>query len=783
MVKEITAWIREELYPALYDRIPEAFPEHSFRSYAYGWRSKTYLDGSPHKSRADKTKVLHRAPGYIFEEGGDRKSLVDYVMERDRIPFIDAVRKLAEVAGLPLPTGRMDQEDYRAYRERASVLEDANGYLVWCLQHAEGKDADNVRAYLQVERGYTMEEVEAMELGYLPSQDKLQAFLQEKGHTAEAIEEALHFGKDKRIGTSYKLTIPYRSGNTLRGFSFRTIGEEQPKYLNSSGLDRKGALFNLSPLKGEKDLVVVEGYLDALHATVKGIPNVVATASASLSREHLEDAIARGARKVTLSFDNDQAGEKATDAALELLHSFPQLKVYVVRWEDGEEDPDQVMRARGGPSFRGVVEQAVPAWEYQLGKLLDHYGKLEAQGELYPKDVDRLTEEALHIAVDLEPTDRDRFTSAFLHYVEGLGITKESLLGAQERLRYERDREDQRKALGGLVSSVNRVIDQDPTEAVERLEEGLQELRRKRGSTLLQPATYSGWLERMAVLPPALRTGYAGLDRVARIPQAAITLIAGRPRHGKTTTMLNLLLRMAGEYPKKKFLFFTYEEPSSHLLTKALNILVGENLMDRFHEYPEALTNYSFLRSYLRHGREDLEAVEKGKAQLREHLDSGRVQVLDGSHTVEDLRAILASLQAEEVGAVFLDYIQRMRTEKRTQDKRTEIAHISDQLLQAAKETGLPIVLGAQISRAASTTTEKRPALEHLKEAGNLEEDANLVLSVYNRSAEEETAEDGGSWGREVPLELKALKNRDGQPNGRAELLLDSWTGKVKDTL
>ena len=57
MVKEITAWIREELYPALYDRIPEAFPEHSFRSYAHGWRSKTYLDGSPHKSRADKTKV------------------------------------------------------------------------------------------------------------------------------------------------------------------------------------------------------------------------------------------------------------------------------------------------------------------------------------------------------------------------------------------------------------------------------------------------------------------------------------------------------------------------------------------------------------------------------------------------------------------------------------------------------------------------------------------------------------------------------------------------------
>jgi len=129
---------------------------------------------------------------------------------------------------------------------------------------------------------------------------------------------------------------------------------------------------------------------------------------------------------------------------------------------------------------------------------------------------------------------------------------------------------------------------------------------------------------------------------------------------------------------------------------------------------------------------------------------------------------------------VFLDYIQRMSTAKQTQDKRTEIAHISDQLLQIAKGTGLPLILGAQLNRAGASSTDKRPSLENLKEAGNLEEDANLVLSVYNESAEKEAA-DGGEWGREVTLELRALKNRDGAPNGKAELLLDSWTGKVKE--
>lgn len=169
MVKDITAWIREELYPVLFDRIPEALPEHSWTQDGRGWKSKTYLDGSPHKDRSDKTKVLKAQPGRIFEEGGDGKSLVDYVMERDRLPFIDAVKKLAAVAGLQLPSLDVkDQEAYRTAQQRTGLLEEATSYMAWSLQHATGKKADAVREYLQG-RGWTMAEVEAVGLGYLPA--------------------------------------------------------------------------------------------------------------------------------------------------------------------------------------------------------------------------------------------------------------------------------------------------------------------------------------------------------------------------------------------------------------------------------------------------------------------------------------------------------------------------------------------------------------------------------------------------------------------------------------
>jgi hypothetical protein len=70
-MSNITDWIKYELYPTLFESIDTALPEHEFKRYSGGWRSKTYLDGSAHKSRADKTVVSKKAPGWILENGGD----------------------------------------------------------------------------------------------------------------------------------------------------------------------------------------------------------------------------------------------------------------------------------------------------------------------------------------------------------------------------------------------------------------------------------------------------------------------------------------------------------------------------------------------------------------------------------------------------------------------------------------------------------------------------------------------------------------------------------------
>ncbi len=131
----LTEFIKYELYPALFQSIDRALPEHNFKPYSGGWRSKTYLDGSPHKQREDKTVITKKAPGCILEQGGETLSLVDYVMRRDRVEFIQAVKTLADVIGLQLPKGEFNQESYQRYKDQATLLEDCNSYFIYCLEN------------------------------------------------------------------------------------------------------------------------------------------------------------------------------------------------------------------------------------------------------------------------------------------------------------------------------------------------------------------------------------------------------------------------------------------------------------------------------------------------------------------------------------------------------------------------------------------------------------------------------------------------------------------------
>ena len=789
-MSNITDWIKTELYPTLYESIDTALPEHDFKKHGKGWRSKTYLDSSSHKNRVDKTIITKQAPGYILEQGGETLSLVDYIMRRDNLEFIPAVETLAKAVGLQLPIGDKDFTTYQRDKEQITLLESCNSYFTYCLENSKG--ADEVRAYLS-SRGYSDEDVKAMELGYIPDQDKLIKYLLSKEYSQTLIDEVVKLNIG--IGSTHKLTIPYRSGGSIKGFKFRTVGEATPKYLNSTGLDRLGGFFNLLGIKGDKDLVIVEGELDSLSATARGVENIVATGGSSISSDQVKDAIKRGAKSFSLCLDTEPGKEEETakrvTSAIEVILGEGVNRVYIVTLPDlggGKTDPDRLIKESGVEAFKDAIRGALPYYEYYLQELLNKYAKIEDEIGLQPKDIDRLLDEVIELSYKIpEPTDKDRFKKLFtsLEAIKELGITEESLSITVDRLTSSKVKEAQAKELKKVLSEATQLQDKgEIKKALEILDIKLKDTKLKGAIDLLPPPiNFNSLLDEIATLPPAYKTGYSSLDKFIGFTPGAITLIAGRPSHGKTTFMFNLLLEMSKLYKDESFYFFTYEEPVKNISVKLLNRLVATDLSQYYREIKDLSkpTNYEFLKSYIKARRTDIDFIEEGKKHLQELIDSQRIRLIDKNYSVEELYNLISYINKKErIGGVFIDYIQRMRTDRRTQDKRTEIAHISDQVLQIAKDTGLPLILGAQLNRNANS----KPTLENLKEAGNLEEDANTVLSIYNESREKDENSEGKAIKglREVDLEIKALKNREGEVNQTATLIFDKYTGVIKDS-
>jgi DNA primase len=261
----------------------------------------------------------------------------------------------------------------------------------------EAKDpkAKALQKYLTKERGYTAEDIEDMKLGCITSQEALRKYLKDKGYTNTDIEQIkLH----EAIGNTHTLTIPLREpGGKLRGISVRTISDAQPKYLYSTGLIKADLLFNLRAITGKKDLVIVEGLLDALLCSAKGIENVVALGSKTLNKAQLETAVKYGAQKITLCLDNEEQTIPNILNAIKLIQEEkPELKIFVAQLPEGVKDPDELIRKERAEAFKKVIAEAIPYYKYLLKQIRKKYVKIqEEQGSLSDKDEEDFIQEIL----------------------------------------------------------------------------------------------------------------------------------------------------------------------------------------------------------------------------------------------------------------------------------------------------------------------------------------------------------------------------------------------------
>ena len=801
-MSNITEWIKTELYPTIYESIDTALPEHDFKKYGKGWRSKTYLDSSAHKNRVDKTIISKQAPGYILEQGGETLSIVDYVMRRDNLEFIPAVETLAKAVGLLLPIGDKDLTTYHRDKEQITLLESCNSYFTYCLENSKG--ADEVRAYLS-SRGYSDEDVKAMELGYIPDQDKLIKYLLSKEYSQTLIDEVVKLNIG--IGSTHKLTIPYRSGGSIKGFKFRTVVEATPKYLNSTGLDRLGGFFNLLGIKGDKDLVIVEGELDSLSATARGVENIVATGGSSISSDQVRDAIRRGAKSFTLCLDTEPGKEEETakriTSAIDILLNEGVNRVYIVTLPDlggGKTDPDRLIKESGVDAFKDAIRGALLYYEYKLQETLNKYGKIEEERGLQPKDIDNLLDEVVTTAYNItEATDRDRYKKLFtsLDAIKSLGISEESFSITVDRLTSTRDKEAQAKDFKKLLSEVNILQEKGETDkALDLIDKRVKEVKLKDKNTefskLLLPTSEAQIKEEEANLPDSLDTGYTIAGDELLLPGGAISVIVAPTNHGKTAMLINIMINVANKYPDRKFIFFTYEERANSILQYFLNTYIDTDLNN------SDKANRRLIREYFKTGStqfissHNLEYFSSKKEEFfKTYIETGRILIKYVDYNSQELTTAIEYINKEtgNLGGVFIDYFQLLKHTTEKASRQEELKQICMSLKDTSVNTGLPLVLAGQFNREVTNLMRLHPT--NIGEAGDIERIVNTLVGLWNThkkpvlkgiTDDEATEINKRTKGNSKGMYLEILKSRD-LPTGSYETLdFKGNTGKIKNS-
>ena len=312
---------------------------------------------------------------YCFgcHKGGN---LIHFVMEMERMEFIDAVKLLAERAGLEVPDRARSGESQASAQLREAVFAANRAAAMFFHQRIWSSEGAQARDYLY-RRGLNDADIKHFGLGASPSgwEETYQALLKEGFEREILLKAGLAIDKNGKTFDMFRDRVMFpiisAQGRVL-GFGGRAMGDAQPKYLNTQEtvvFNKRLNLYCMNWLKKERGIarvVLVEGYMDAVSLRRHGVEGVVATLGTALTAEQA-GLMARYAPEIWLSYDGDSAGQKATLRALDILEA-QNARARVILYPDGM-DPDDFIRSRGAQAFRSLAP--MDAFEFRLLRAQD----------------------------------------------------------------------------------------------------------------------------------------------------------------------------------------------------------------------------------------------------------------------------------------------------------------------------------------------------------------------------------------------------------------------------
>ena len=327
----------------------------------------------------EKTASFSVAPDkgiyYCFgcHKGG---GAVNFMMEVEGLSYPDAVRALAKRAGMEVPEDEQYQSRYRKQERLWALMKEAGRFYYEQLYAPAGAEC---LAYVQ-KRGLTKAIVTRFGIGFAPnSWNALVDAMRKKGYTDQELRDADLVGeKNGRIYDRFRNRLMFPifdvRGNVI-GFGGRVLDDSKPKYLNSNEtliFNKRKNLFGMNFAKNTKqpNIILVEGNIDVVALHQFGFDNAVASLGTSLTEEQVT-LLSRYTEQVVLTYDTDEAGQRAAQRAIPMLEKAG-LKVKVLQMKDAK-DPDEFLHKFGADRFKLLLEDCSDRVEYQLNAIRQKY--------------------------------------------------------------------------------------------------------------------------------------------------------------------------------------------------------------------------------------------------------------------------------------------------------------------------------------------------------------------------------------------------------------------------
>lgn len=369
--------------------------------------------------------------------GGDA---ITFLKKIENLDYLDAVKTLAQRAGLQMPQEGFDDSLSKRRRRILEMNREAARFYHSVLLSSEGK----VGYDYYIGRALSAATINHFGLGFAPNQwDALLKHMRAKGYQpAELVDAGLARKGQKGYYDNFRNRVMTPiidvRGNVI-AFGGRVLDDSKPKYINTGDTlvyKKTNELFALNFAKDSKEdaLILCEGYMDVIAMHQAGFTNAVAGCGTALTTEQVR-LISRYAKEVILTYDADEAGQKALQKAMTLFDQ-TDVKVRIPALVGGK-DPDEIIRTYGRDKFKGMLEGASNETEFRLLALRRQYNLATTQGKI------DFIGGALQILATLPPVEQDLYVSRLS---EELGVERQNMkVQLQDLVRRQGNRREKRE--------------------------------------------------------------------------------------------------------------------------------------------------------------------------------------------------------------------------------------------------------------------------------------------------------------------------------------------------